>query len=169
MKERMATPYPDLPVRARFLESFPFFMVVFVTGVVVPVGGIVGGVLFEYLSLPVAFETVFGTGALILLLGAAMLFDQDEAMGFFRQSVFLGYVVKYISIPHALSALLSTIIFGMLMQDGPTVFEVDPRDFRIGIGLFVALLVLNWVIAVASFLAGDARIRMIRRERKLGY
>ena len=31
----------------------------------------------------------------------------------------------------------------------------------------VPLLILNWLIAVASFLAGDARIRMIRRERKV--
>jgi len=150
-----------------FLESQAFFLAVLLFSIVVPLAIVVLALILKNVSFSLLVETLLIGGAALMLLAAGLLFDQDGVAPFFGRSVLLAYLVKYTAIPYALSALQGTIAFAMQLQDGRPLFQMAESEFLIS-NAFLPAILWTWAIAVASFLAGDARIAMIRRQRKTG-
>jgi len=132
-------------------------------GVILP--AVVAFIALIIAALPTSFavEIALGLPTVLILVAAAIVFEEDTFNSFLHRSIWPGYLLKYISLPYALGALLLTVAFAMHTQDSGRFFQSPVPG---SLALTPVAIVWLWLMAAASFLAGDARIGMIRRERK---
>jgi hypothetical protein len=123
-----------------------------------------------------AIEWFFALGTTLCLYQTAATFDPERLpefpWGCLRLGAWQGYLLKVLAVLHAVAALiLGGKVVLDLTEDTP---DLKWRLWRelgsAGEGWFlvlaIPLLIWLWAVTALAYLAGDARLRRARRERR---